>query len=143
MARRHRCYPDPEQACIGIAFERIFGVAPGQLPSWATYGAVWGAEREEGSFNSMAGVSAQARSRLPSAFAELPIPAARYAVFRITLNGVALQPQIKSAMATIWGKLIPESGIRVADSPDFELYDGRSNPSQPGSVIDFHIPVEG
>lgn len=116
---------------------------PGQLPSWATYGAVWGAEREEGSFNYMAGVSVEPGARLPSEFAELQVPAARYAVFRITLNGAALHPQIKSAMATIWGKHIPESGIRVADSPDFELYDGRFNPSQPGSVIDFHIPVEG
>lgn len=115
---------------------------PGQLPSWATYGAVWGDEREEGSFNYMAGVSVQAGSRLPSGFVELPIPAACYAVFRITLNGAALHPQVKNAMATIWSKLIPESGIRVADSPDFELYDGRFNPNQPGSVIDFHIPVE-
>ena len=30
----------------------------------------------------------------------------------------------------------------MVDSPDFELYDGRFDPQQPGAFIDFHVPVE-
>ncbi len=46
-------------------------------------------------------------------------------------------------MATIWGELVPASGLIVADSPDFELYDGRFAPDRPGTVIDVHVPVTG
>jgi hypothetical protein len=34
-----------------------------------------------------------------------------------SLDGTALPPQVKGAMATIWGELIPASGLAVADSP--------------------------
>ena len=51
-------------------------------------------------------------------------------------------PQVKQAMATIWGELIPASGRVVRDGPDFELYDGRFDPQRAGAVIDFHVPVE-
>lgn len=78
----------------------------------------------------------------PSNFSTMEIPAATYVVFRITLNGAALQLQVKEALASIWGELIPTSGLKVADGPDFELYDGRFDPQQPGAFIDFHVPVE-
>lgn len=114
----------------------------GQHQSWDTYGVVWSADRDEGSFHYMAGVGVEPHCALPKGFDEKLIPAATYAVFRITLNGGALHPQVKGAMATIWGELIPASGLKVADSPDFERYDGRFEPTQPGAVIDFHVPVE-
>lgn len=40
-------------------------------------------------------------------------------------------------------RLAAEPGLRlaVADSPDFELYDGRFAPNRPGTVIDGHVPV--
>ena len=122
----------------------LVGALPlkGQSPSWATYGVVWSADRETGSFQYMAGVGAGPDCELPKGFTVKQIPAATYVVFRIALNGSALHPQVKSAMATIWGELIPASGLRVADSPDFELYDGQFAPDQPGAVIDFHVPVE-
>lgn len=123
----------------------LVGALPlkGQSPSWATYGVVWSVDRDSGSFEYMAGVGVEgADCELPRGFTVKQIPAATYAVFRIALNGSALHPQVKSAMATIWSELIPASGLRVADSPDFELYDGRFEPDQPGAVIDFHVPVE-
>lgn len=114
----------------------------GQDPSWATYGTVWGMDREEGSFHYMAGVGVAPGSALPRGFVEKRIPAASYAVFRITLDGSAVHPQLKAAMAAIWGELIPAAGFRVADSPDFERYDDRFEPTRAGAVIDFHVPVE-
>ena len=123
----------------------LIGALPlkGQSPSWATYGVVWSADPQSGSFQYMAGVGVLGPDcELPEGFTVKQIPAATYAVFRIALNGSALHPQVKSAMATIWSELIPASGLRVADSPDFELYDGRFEPDQPGAVIDFHVPVE-
>jgi AraC family transcriptional regulator len=90
----------------------------------------------------MAGVGVETDGGLPKGFTVKEIPAATYVVFRIALNGSALHPQVKSAMATIWGELIPASGLRVVDSPDFEMYDGHFAPDQPGAVIDFYVPVE-
>jgi len=114
-----------------------------QLPSWATYGVVWSVDREAGNFMYMAGVGVKTGDcPLPKGFEVKEIPAATYAVFRITLNGSALHPQVKSAMVIIWGELIPASGLRVVDSPDFEMYSGDFAPDQPGAVIDLYVPVE-
>jgi AraC family transcriptional regulator len=123
----------------------LVGALPlkGQSPSWATYGVVWSVDQQSGSFQYMAGVGVGPDCQLPKGFTVKQIPAATYAVFRIALNGGALHPQVQSAMAAIWGELIPASGLRVVDSPDFELYDGQFAPDQPGAVIDFHVPVEG
>ncbi|AWN53665.1 AraC family transcriptional regulator [Methylobacterium sp. 17Sr1-1] len=113
----------------------------GQVPSWATYGVVWSADKEEGSFDYMAGIGVRPQGALPAGFERKTIPAATYAVFRVTLDGTALHPQMKGAMAAIWGELVPASGLTVADGPDFELYDGRFAPDRPGTVIAVHVPV--
>ena len=143
-----RRFDDATKSEIPQLWAALVGALPlkGQSPSWATYGVVWSADRETGGFQYMAGVGMGAGAgtahELPKGFTVKEIPAATYVVFRIALNGSALHPQVKSAMATIWGELIPASGLRVADSPDFELYDGQFAPDQPGAVIDFHVPVE-
>jgi AraC family transcriptional regulator len=90
----------------------------------------------------MAGVGVEPGFAPPPGFATLEIQAATYAVFRITLNGTALHPQVKQAMSYIWGELIPASGLKLVDGPDFELYDGRFDPHKAGFFIDFHVPVE-
>lgn len=139
-----RRFGQEDKSEISQLWSALVGVLPfeGQRPGWATYGVVWSADREEGTFAYMAGVEVEPGCALPKAFDEKRIPAATYVVFRITLDGSALHPQVKSAMATIWGELIPASGVTVADSPDFELYDGHFLPNQPGAVIDFYVPVE-
>ncbi|TNC07147.1 AraC family transcriptional regulator [Methylobacterium terricola] len=113
----------------------------GQVPSWATYGVVWSIDPQEGSFDYMAGVGVRPEGGLPAGFVRKTIPAATYAVFRITLDGTGLHPQMKRATAKIWGEMIPALGLAVADSPDFERYDGRFAPDRPGTVIDMHVPV--
>lgn len=113
----------------------------GQLPGDANYGVVWNADRADGSFQYMAGVRIEPGSELPNGFDALDVPAASYVVFRITLSGAAIHPQLQQAMATIWGESIPDSGLEPVDGPVFELYDGRFAPNRAGAVIDFHVPV--
>ncbi|QYE34506.1 AraC family transcriptional regulator [Polymorphobacter sp. PAMC 29334] len=124
-------------------WSRLIGALPfaGQIDSWATFGVVSEADRSEGSFDYMAGVEIVADAAVPEGFAVMPILSATYAVFRIVLNGGPVHPQVKAAMAAVWGELIPASGLTVADSPDFERYDGKFAPTKPGATIDFHVPV--
>jgi AraC family transcriptional regulator len=144
VAGPSRRFDDATRSEIPQLWSALVGALPlkGQSPSWATYGVVWSTDREAGSFMYMAGVGVETDGALPKGFTVKEIPAATYVVFRIALNGSALHPQVKSAMATIWGELIPASGLRVVDSPDFEMYDGHFAPEQPGAVIDFYVPVD-
>ncbi|OWQ47268.1 AraC family transcriptional regulator [Roseateles noduli] len=139
-----RRFDETNKAEIPQLWSALIGRLPfeGQVGSWATYGVVSDVDREEGGFQYMAGVGVEPGCVPPPGFSTMEIPAATYAVFRITLNGTALHPQVKQAMAMIWGELLPASGLKVVDGPDFELYDGRFDPQTPGSVIDFHVPVE-
>jgi AraC family transcriptional regulator len=140
-----RRFDEASKAEIPQLWSRLIGALPfdGQLDSWDTYGLVWSADRHDGSFDYMAGVGVRPDAVPPAGFDRKRLDPATYAVFRITLNGSALHPQVKAAMARIWGDLIPASGFRVADAPDFELYDGRFAPTRPGAIIDFYVPVVG
>ena len=144
VAGPSRRFEEATKAEIPQLWSALIGALPfeGQTSSWATYGVVSSVDQDEGCFEYMAGVGVEPGCEPPPGFAVLQIPAATYAVFRITLNGSALHPQVKQAMASIWGELIPASGLEVVDGPDFELYDGRFDPQKAGSVIDFHVPVK-
>jgi AraC family transcriptional regulator len=144
VAGPQRRFDQATKAEIPQLWSALIGRLPfeGQVESWATYGVVFDVDQAEGGFQYMAGVGVQPDCAPPPGFSAMEIPAATYAVFRITLNGTALHPQVKQAMAMIWGELLPASGLKVVEGPDFELYDGRFDPQTPGSVIDFHVPVE-
>ena len=139
-----RQFDEATKSEIPQLWSALIGALPfkGQEPSWVTYGVVSSVAQGEGCFQYLAGVGVEPGCVPPPGFATMRIPAATYAVFRITLNGSALHPQVKQAMAAIWGELIPASGLKLVDGPDFELYDGRFDPQKAGSVIDFHVPVE-
>jgi AraC family transcriptional regulator len=139
-----RRFDEATKSEIPQLWSALIGALPfaGQSPSWATYGVVSSVDKGEGCFQYMAGVGVTPDCVPPPGFTAMEIPAASYAVFRITLNGSALHPQVKQAMAQIWGELIPASGLTVVDGPDFELYDGRFDPLKAGAVIDFHVPVQ-
>jgi AraC family transcriptional regulator len=139
-----RRFDEASKSEIPQLWSALIGALPfkGQTPSWATYGVVSSLDKGDGCFQYLAGVGVEPDCEPPPGFSTMEIPAATYAVFRITLNGSALHPQVKQAMATIWGEMIPQSGLKVVDGPDFELYDGRFDPQKAGSVIDFHVPVE-
>jgi AraC family transcriptional regulator len=144
VAGPSRRFDVANKAEIPQLWSRLIGALPfeGQRESWATYGVVWAVDRSEGSFSYLAGVGVTDAARPPQGFDTIALPAATYAVFRIVLNGGPLHPQIKAAMAKIWGELVPASGLRVVDGPDFECYDGEFAPTRAGATIDFHVPVE-
>lgn len=144
VAGPSRRFDDATKSSIPQLWTRLVGALPfeGQVPGWNTYGVVWGVDREEGSFAYMAGVGIEPGATPPDGFETKAIPAATYLVFRITLDGGPVHPQIKAAMQTIWGELVPGSGLTLAESPDFELYDSKFEPTTPGVTLDFHVPVE-
>ncbi|MFC5342432.1 helix-turn-helix domain-containing protein [Brevundimonas staleyi] len=144
VAGPSRRFDQADKSDIPQLWTRLIGALPfeGQVASWNTYGVVWGFDREEGSFAYMAGVGVEPDATPPEGFELKAIPAATYLVFRITLDGSAVHPQIKAAMERIWGELVPASGLTLAESPDFELYDGEFEPTTPGVTLDFHVPVK-
>jgi AraC family transcriptional regulator len=107
------------------------------------YGVCWGADLKEGSFNYMAAIEIEPQSVQPKDFAVLEIPAQSYRVFRVTLDGSEIHPQMQAAAEEIWGHRLPKSGWRLETGIDFELYGADFNPTGAGSVIDIHIPVKG
>lgn len=139
-----RRFDEATKSEIPQLWSELIGVLPfeGQVRSWATYGVVSSVDAGPGCFQYLAGVGVEPGCVPPPGFTTMEIPAATYAVFRIVLDGSALHPQVKHAMAAVWGELLPASGLQVAGGPDFELYDGRFDPLKAGSVIDFHVPVQ-
>lgn len=139
-----RRFDDANKAEIQALWPKLVGALPfeGQVKSWDAYGVIWSADRTEGSFHYMAAVEIQPGGLPPAGMEQMTIPAATYMVFRITLDGGPVHPQIKAAMARIWGELIPASGATVIDGPDFELMTGEFSPTRPGAIVDFYVPVE-
>jgi AraC family transcriptional regulator len=93
-----------------------FGQVPGQIGKVA-YGVAFNAD-DEGNFDYICGVEVAGFSGLSPELARVRIPARRYAVFthRDHIS------TIRSTMATIWAKWLPESGHQLADAPHFERY---------------------
>jgi len=108
----------------------------------ACYGVCWGADLKEGSFSYMAAVEIEPGATLPTEFTSLKIPAQSYRVFRLTLDGGEIHPQMNAAAEEIWSERLPQSGWRLKPGIDFEFYDADFNPTAPGAVIDIHVPVE-
>jgi AraC family transcriptional regulator len=138
-------FDEASKATIPALWARLVPLLPfpGQRREWATYGVVYDFERETGTFRYIAGAALLPGAVPPDGFDTLELPAGTYAVFRIVLDGGPVHPQMAAAMAVIWGDLLPASGLKTTEGPDFELYDGRFTPDRPGAVIDFHMPVEG
>ncbi|GGE19502.1 AraC family transcriptional regulator [Aureimonas endophytica] len=143
LAGPARRFDEGNKAEIPQLWSRLVGALPfeGQAESWASYGTVSAVDRAEGSFRYLAGVEIRPGAEPPAGFETLTLPAAAYVVFRITLDGGPVHLQIKAAMREIWGELIPDSGLDLAGSPDFERYDGRIPLSEPGATLDFYVPV--
>ncbi len=139
-----RRFDEATKSSIPQLWAQLIGRLPfdGQEANWATYGVVWSANKLDGSFSYMAGVGLKPGAAIPAGLECKELPKASYVVFRITLTGAPVHPQLKAAMGVIWGELIPASGLRIADGPDFELYDSQFTPNRPGAVIDFHVPVK-
>ncbi len=106
-----------------------------------TYGVSAMINSQEGCFSYMAGVEVKGDAPLPPGFERIALAAHDYAVFRITIDGTELHPQMQAAMPVIWGQMIPKSGLKLAHAPDFELYPEDFDSGRAGAHIDICIPV--
>ena len=118
-------------------FER--GPIPGRLGE-DTFGVCWNAG-EEGVINYMAAVAFDPARSTPEGLERMDLAAQAYAVFRLTLNGEALHPQMQAAARDIWMNRLPASGLKPVRAPDFEYY-APGFQERVGDVVDFCLPVE-
>lgn len=137
-----RRFSEGTAASIPELWERVIELMPfaGQM-GWETFGVVRNVDRDENAFSYSAAGGLRADAPTPKGLERIDLPSANYAVFRITMDGGPIQPQVKAAMQLIWGELVPASGLVMAGTPDFQASDGRSPPDQPGSRIHYFVPV--
>jgi AraC family transcriptional regulator len=106
-----------------------------------TYGVVWMENKEDGRFNYLAGVAVTGDAPLPEGFERVQLQTQTYAVFRMTLDGTALHPQMQAAMPLIWGDMLPKSGLKAVQAADLEVYSEDFEPMRKGAFLDMYIAV--
>jgi AraC family transcriptional regulator len=127
---------------IPTLWPRLIACLPlkGQVDA-RTYGVCRMVDAVEGCMSYMAGVEVTGDAPMPDGFERTEIAAQTYVVFRLTVDGSALHPQMQAAMPKIWGGLLPASGLKPVQAPDFELYPADFEPLRKGAHIDICIPV--
>ena len=96
------------------------GVLPGQVGTTA-YGAICGGDPPSQTMEYMCAVEVQSFDGLPKELGRMRVPAVRYAVFLHEGNVASIQ----STWRQIFERWLPSSGMRSANTPDFEVYDER------------------
>jgi AraC family transcriptional regulator len=107
-----------------------------------TFGVCWKADADGGALHYMAAVGLKPGAKIPNGLERLDVATQTYAVFRLTLSGEELHPQIQSAMRTLWSKLFPASGLKHGRGPLLEVYPPGFASDQPGATMDFFVPVQ-
>ncbi len=97
---------------------------------------------EDGGFQYMAGVRVGPDAAAPEGLEIMDAPAQTYAVFRLTLTGQALHPQMASAAKAIWGERLQATGLKPSGGPDFEYYPADFDENRPGATVEFWVPVQ-
>jgi AraC family transcriptional regulator len=136
LVERYNC-----QAAAGIPdqWQRLLpylGTIPGQVGKDA-YGVIYNFD-SDGNFDYMCGVEIAGTPELPRKMTALPVPAQRYAVFlhRGHIAG------IRSTIAAIWTRWLPESGHKAADAPSLERYGPEFNPATGMGGVEIWVPVQ-
>jgi AraC family transcriptional regulator len=92
-----------------------------------------------GSFEYLCGVEVAGFDALPDELSRVRIPERRYAVF----SHRAHISTISRTWAAIMNRHLPESGLEVADAPDFERYGAEFNPNTGVGLVEIWIPIKG
>jgi AraC family transcriptional regulator len=93
---------------------------------------------DSGNFDYIAGVEVSDFSNLPREFSRVRIPEQKYAVFTHSEH----ISTIRRTVNTIWNHWLPESGLCVADAPNFERYDEKFDPATGNGGLEIWIPVK-
>jgi AraC family transcriptional regulator len=136
-------FNDDNKSGIPALWPRLIRALPltGQVDA-RTYGVCQMIDKQEGCFKYLAGAQVAGGAALPDGFERIELPAHSYAVFRLTLDGSPLHPQMQAAMRRIWGEALPASGLKTVPAPDFELYPADFEPMRKGAYVDMCIAVE-
>lgn len=108
---------------------------PGQVGE-VCYGVCWNFIPGKG-FDYIAGVEVHTSDELPAAFTTVLLPAGEYAVF-VHDKHVS---EIPSTIQSIWETWLPNSGLRIGESPSFERYGEDFNPKTGKGGIEIWIPI--
>jgi AraC family transcriptional regulator len=116
-------------------FNQSVGNIPGRVGQVA-YGVCCNGD-DAGNFDYIAGVEVSDFSDLPREFSRVRIPEQKYAVFthRDHIS------TIRRTINTIWNHWLPESGLKAADAPSFERYDGNFDPLTGNGGLEIWVPV--
>jgi AraC family transcriptional regulator len=134
---RERCTAE-SAAGIPAQWQRFvpwIGHIPGQTGR-ATYGVLAKAG-DAGEMEYTCGVEVSAFAGVPEELARLRIPEQRYAVFTYRDH----ISTIRRVWSTIWNNWLPESGLQVADGPEFERYGEEFDPATGNGGFEIWIPI--
>jgi AraC family transcriptional regulator len=93
---------------------------------------------DSGNFDYIAGVEVSDFSDLPSEFARVRMPEQRYVVFTHAEH----ISTIRRTVSAIWNQWLPQSGLKVADAPNFERYDEKFDPATGNGGLEIWVPVK-
>ncbi|MGY3495522.1 AraC family transcriptional regulator [Bradyrhizobium sp. USDA 4502] len=93
---------------------------------------------DAGNFDYIAGVEVADFSDLPREFARVRIPEQKYVVFTHADH----ISTIRRTVNTIWNRWLPQSGMKVADAPNFERYDEKFDASTGNGGLEIWVPVK-
>jgi AraC family transcriptional regulator len=116
-------------------FHQSVGSIPGRIGQVA-YGVCCNSD-DAGNFDYIAGVEVSDFSDLPRDFGRVRIPEQRYAVFTHRDH----VSTIRRTISTIWNHWLPASGLKAADAPTFERYDGNFDPLTGNGGFEIWVPV--
>jgi AraC family transcriptional regulator len=136
LVERYDC-----QATAGIPdqwqrFAPYLGTMPKRVGN-AAYGVVYNFDSDS-NFDYMCGVEVSDASDLPQGITSLQTPEQTYAVFvhKGHISG------IRGVISAIWSKGIPESGLKVAESPTLERYGPEFNPMTGLGGFEIWVPIQ-
>jgi len=93
---------------------------------------------DDSGFDYIAGVEVADFSDLPRQFARVRIPEQRYVVFSHTEH----ISTIRRTVTAIWNQWLPQSGLKVADAPNFERYDEKFDSTTGNGGLEIWVPVQ-
>jgi AraC family transcriptional regulator len=116
-------------------FQQAVANIPGRVGQVA-YGVCCNGD-DAGNFDYIAGVEVSDFSDLPREFSRVRVPEQKYAVFthRDHIS------TIRRTINTIWNHWLPASGLKAADAPSFERYDGNFDPLTGNGGLEIWVPV--
>lgn len=106
-----------------------------------TFGVCRAAPGPDVDLEYMAGFELADDALVPPGLEMMELSERPYLVFQMAIDGTDLHPQMQAAAREIWGVRVPACGHELAPAPDLEVYPPSFDPTQPGAVLEWWLPV--